>query len=61
MLKLYLHAPICLHGVVLNKLSTRTTLLLLDSAYAFLGKGAQVDETHPAQASGGLLYQMEKL
>jgi hypothetical protein len=26
MVELYLHSPICLHGIVLNELSTRRTL-----------------------------------
>jgi hypothetical protein len=30
MVELYLHSPICLHGVVLNSLSTGTTLPVTD-------------------------------
>jgi hypothetical protein len=36
MVELYLHSPVCLHGIVLNELSTGTTLPLLAEFCVYL-------------------------
>jgi hypothetical protein len=38
MVELYLHSPVCPHGIILDELNTGTTYLYL-SVSAYVGKG----------------------